>query len=28
VRLRVATVLNQGLMRAGIDNVRLIPIDR
>lgn len=28
VRLRVATVLNQGLMRTGIDNVRLIPIDR
>ena len=28
VRLRIATAMNQGLMRAGIDNVRLIPIDR
>ena len=28
VRLRIATVNNQGPMRAGIDNVRLIPIDR
>jgi D-alanyl-D-alanine carboxypeptidase len=28
VRLRVATALNQGLMRTGIDNVRLITIDR
>lgn len=27
LRLRVAPVLNQGLMRTGIDNVRLIPID-
>jgi CubicO group peptidase (beta-lactamase class C family) len=28
LRLRVATADNQGPMRAGIDNVRLIPIDR
>jgi D-alanyl-D-alanine carboxypeptidase len=28
VRLRIATAINQGLMRAGVDNVRLIPIDR
>ena len=28
VRLRIATADNQGPMRAGIDNVRLIPIDR
>jgi D-alanyl-D-alanine carboxypeptidase len=28
VRLRMATVNNQAPMRAGIDNVRLIPIDR
>jgi CubicO group peptidase (beta-lactamase class C family) len=28
VRLRVATASNQGPMRAGIDNVRLIPIER
>jgi D-alanyl-D-alanine carboxypeptidase len=28
VRLRIATALNQGLMRGGIDNVRLIPIVR
>jgi hypothetical protein len=28
VRLRIVTADNQGPMRAGIDNVRLIPIDR
>jgi hypothetical protein len=28
VRLRIATVSNQAPLRAGIDNVRLIPIDR
>ena len=28
VRLRIATADNQAPMRAGIDNVRLIPIDR
>jgi D-alanyl-D-alanine carboxypeptidase len=28
VRLRIATADNQGPMRAGIDNVRLIPIER
>jgi D-alanyl-D-alanine carboxypeptidase len=28
VRLRIATAANQAPMRAGIDNVRLIPIDR
>ena len=28
VRLRIATANNQALMRAGIDNVRLVPIDR
>ena len=28
VRLRIATADNQGPMRAGIDNVRLVPIER
>jgi hypothetical protein len=28
VRLRIATADNQGPMRAGVDNVRLIPIER
>ena len=28
VRLRIATAANQAPLRAGVDNVRLIPIER
>ncbi len=28
LRLRIATADNQGPMRAGVDNIRLIPLDQ